>query len=282
MIVHKGVVELDQTNQRDVGQPWDQLIQTEVEFVNRGESALVLTGWKAEYKSKTGEWVQAKLLRGSRSRPWDYSYESGQLGSVSIPVKAPFKRALSITIPLGPPHNQMYRRRAIHHSLPNPMEVKFTVSDVNGGSTSIIIPAKSTVANLNLSTKASEQHSNGGTGRTMLGWAQCDDTDAEGRIHASAWYIKRDGNEDSVEIRNSISGSYHTYKLTDLKKIGYNAAKEKKTEVKLDESSKESKPRSAVDTYALVDVVRRRAYGFRFQLKTSTSSATNSFVIKSA
>jgi len=255
------------------------LVQTEVEFVNRGESPLVLTAWKAEYKNKAGEWVQAKLLRGSRSRPWDYSYESGQLGSVSIPVKIPFKRALSITIPLGPPHNQMYRRRAIHHSLPNPMEVRFTVGDVNGGSTAIVIPAKSTVANLNLGAKAKEQRENGGSGRTLLGWAQCDDTDAEGRIHASAWYVRRDGYEDAVEFRNSVSGSYHTCKITDLKKIGYNAAKEKKAEVLFTENSKEYKPHSCIETHALVDVARRRVYGVRFHLKTSTSSATNSFLI---
>jgi hypothetical protein len=237
---------------------------------------LVLSKWTAEIK-KGDAWETVKLLRGSRRGFWNYSWETAPRDSQAIAPKLPIKMALAVVLPVVAP--QMTRRRALHPSLPNPLEIKFTVGNVDGGTTSIVIPAKSTIASLDLNTREKEIANNGG-GKTILGWAQCDDTEAVGRINAAIFFQARDGYENQWEIRQSLTNSYQTLTATELKKIGFKAAAEGKAESKLDSSSVTCNPGCSLNTYALVDVPRRRVYGIRFHLKTSTSESTASFLIK--
>jgi hypothetical protein len=108
---------------------------------------------------------------------------------VGVAPGYPARVSVGITIPVK--CLQMARRRALHHSLPNPMEIRFTVASSTGGSASIIIPAKSSVADLDLPSRASQQPAEGSP-RTLLGFAYADDTIAEGRISGTVYHLAQD------------------------------------------------------------------------------------------
>jgi hypothetical protein len=109
LITMKMFPEIDRGYQRNVGSVWDNTISMECEFLNRGETSLILTKWTAEYKDKEGKWQTTKLLRGHRQGFWNYRWETQNKDSIPIYGKAPTKFALGVQLPIDAP--QMSRAR---------------------------------------------------------------------------------------------------------------------------------------------------------------------------
>lgn len=71
----------------------------------------------------------------------------------------------------------------------------------------------------------------------------------------------------------------YTVRVNDMNKWGFEAAEKNVTEIHLPDFSQEQKPNLSLQTYVICDPKHKKAYAFRFELKTNTSSATATFAV---
>eukprot|EP01088_Endostelium_zonatum_P021084 TRINITY_DN809_c2_g1_i1.p1 TRINITY_DN809_c2_g1~~TRINITY_DN809_c2_g1_i1.p1 ORF type:complete len:120 (-),score=35.30 TRINITY_DN809_c2_g1_i1:121-480(-) len=107
----------------------------------------------------------------------------------------------------------------------------------------------------------------------MLFWAHADDVESEERI--TAWgYHEESDRWGPVDTFASSVGSSKAFYDTDLQKLEYEALKEKKAEMKIDEISKEeSESGNSVEYYAISDLKEGYLYAFKCVLKTRSTQA---------
>src|SRR5690606_25418484 len=103
---------------------------------------------------------------------------------------------------------------------------------------------------------------------------QCDDTDTEVRIFVEG---TKENKKPITFWANGSSGVYLS--KSRLREWGYKAWKEKKEEYPLDGDWKWKDYDNTIHGWALVDVPKRRVYGIKVQLQTTTSTVTSSFLI---
>jgi len=149
VLEQKGAPENSQAWARDG--VFRNFVQAPFELINMGEK-IIIKSYEAQYKNQNGEWVSVDVLHGYRRGYYDYAWDHE---NTSRPIEPKTPVSLALGIVLNVRARQVNCLRRIHHSLPIPLEVKFTLLDVNGGRCSIEIKADNETQPLSLSTKES-------------------------------------------------------------------------------------------------------------------------------
>jgi len=248
------------------------------EMLNRGDTVLVINKWKAEFQ-RGQEWVECDVFRrGQRGDRFNYHWERDPTASVTINSKHP--EMISFSGGIYVKAKQAEANRRVHQSLPNPISVKFTLFEVNGGSVSIIVTFENPP--LKLATKTSVvqgKRSAPGSDETRvdIGYLQCDDTELESRS-----FIDCFRNDGGSWGRNWVVNSNYFYSRMmyekELNKLAYAAASEGKSEVMVKEFTS-LEDGIGLTTHMLVDQKLRRGYAFRFSIVTNTGKATRHFLM---
>jgi len=247
-------------------------------MLNLGDEKIIIKSVEGHWKNKNGEWeVAPQVFKGQRSGFYTYNWDRDMTSSWTIESKSPRPIAFGISLPIKAP--QMTTLRRVHSSLPIPLEVRFTLTDVNGGKATINIFADNSHQPLDLPTKEKREAYHGkDKTRSMFAWVQCDDLEAEGRHYAEGYMID-DSWGKRFEIRHSVGSGSESYYLDGLHKLAYEATKLNQTEYILPNLTTKSEGYSVTST-ALVDLELRRVHAFKFALTTHTSTATHTFPIE--
>jgi len=239
---------------------------------------MIIASLEGHYKNKNGEWELAPhIFKGQRTGFFTYNWDRDMRSSWTIESKSPRQIAFGISIPIKAP--QMNTLRRVHSSLPIPLEIKFTLTDVNGAHATIHVFADNSHQPLDLTTKEKRKtyYANEKT-RTMIAWLQCDDLEAEGRHYVEGYMID-DSYGKRFEIRHSVGSGSETFYLDGLHKLAYQATKANQTETIIPNLTTKNEGYS-VTSSALVDLELRRVHAFKFSITTHTSSASQSFPIE--
>jgi len=215
------------------------------------------------------------VFKGKQTGFFTYNWDRDTTSSWTIESKVPRQIAFGISLPIKAP--QMTTLRRVHSSLPIPLEVRFTLTDVLGGKAEIHIFADNSHQPLDLPTKEKRETYHKDKTKTMFAWLQCDDLEAEGRHYVEGIMIE-DSWGKRFEIRHSVGSGSESFYLDGLHKLAYEATKNNQTEHIIPGLTAKNEG-YAVTSTALIDLELRRVYAFKFSLTTHTSSSTQTFPI---
>jgi len=276
-LVQKTDAEITQSDARE-GKFFNN-ISTSFEMLNRGDTKLVITKMKAEYK-RGNDWVDCDTcVRGTRQRAWVYNWDRSD-SSLTVNPKSPEMIALCGGISVTAKQVNTYRR--LHQSLPDPLIIRFTFIEVNGGSINICVTAHNPPLVLPTKTSVLAKRSSWSSSnevRVDIGFLQCDDFETQNRIYAE--FSRVDGGSYGrvfYYTSNCGASSASIYEHA-LKKLAYTAASEGKTEVIIEQISRPEEAGQSATTYLLVDQKLRLGYAFRTVLVTNTGRAEEAFLL---
>jgi len=255
-LTQKGEIEVEQSWPHNGA--FDNTFYSTFQALNKSDQVLAITKLSAEYFAN-GKWLPVESRICSRSGFYNYNrcdsnnFNMGALGQQEISVACNFKVAR--------PHAERHRRG--HHSLPQPMKLKITLTDSAEKTCTIMVEQENGA--LSVPTKQQKEKDYGGP---FLFWIECDDTETETRVWS---YAKLGENDTRMEVYVPGRGAY--LDASELKKLGYKAAKQKLEEIPL-EVQLEDKD-SKVNVYGMVDSKNQRIYALKFVLNTATSSVTD-------
>jgi len=108
-----------------------------------------------------------------------------------------------------------------------------------------------------------------------------DDLELEERVWVHAGIEDNESWGRIFQVKNSLDSSTSKYFYSsDLGRIAYQAAKEKKEEWYLEEQSKiDHENGASIKMYGLVDLAKRHVYAFKWEIKTNTGSGTRYYML---
>jgi len=272
-LTQKFDTEVDQGYERDGKFP--NYVTASFEMLNRGESVLVINKWKAEYQ-RGKEWIECDILRrGRRTDRWRYDWEKDPTSSITINPKHPEMMSFSGGIQIKAKQGDSPPRR-VHQSLPNPLFVRFTLIEVNGGSVQITVKHENEPIRYETQASAMKKRNGISDGETRvdIGYLQCDDLELETRLWIDCFRTDGSSYGRHYNIASHYTKTYVYEK--NLNKLAYEAATEGKTEVPISEFTK-FEDGLGMSTHMLIDKKLKRGYAFRFTLATNTGKTVRYF-----
>eukprot|EP01116_Phalansterium_solitarium_P006188 TRINITY_DN18497_c0_g1_i1.p1 TRINITY_DN18497_c0_g1~~TRINITY_DN18497_c0_g1_i1.p1 ORF type:complete len:562 (-),score=118.71 TRINITY_DN18497_c0_g1_i1:513-2129(-) len=266
------VLQIRQTNAIEPDQSWERngaywnSLNMSFAILNKSEKVVLVSRVMVDYKAKDNEWKSLETLIGSRRGFYNYSWEHNgttfrvePMSSLDVAIQGRFE----VRAP------QFDRERRVHNSMPQPLELRITFED--SGDNKYVVNLQQINGQLDLVTRQKRDQYHG---RVSVFWAQCDDTEWQARSSAQV-FIPED--QTYLEVHTRSNQSTYLYPAA-LKKLAYQAVKEGTTEAEVTDLHYNEK---CFDThvYALVDPANTRVYALKFQLKSTTSSTTDYFLI---
>lgn len=242
-------------------------------FTNPGESVVTVAKVKTEYELSENNWVAAKRTAiGYKAGFYDYRW-NWNTSNFSLDKHAIDKIAVLCSIPIQGP--QVDRLRRAHHSLPYPLKIRTTFED-DQGATSFIDTVYYNGPH-KLPTKESVEKSNS---KTYDFWAQLDDVETETRHYIAIARVKDSDNSEYLDIKVSPGSSTYYFYKTNLSKLAFEAVKNGKDEIEIDQLKVEGSNGVEAHAHALVNVEKKRVYAIRWTLKTASASMEECYVVK--
>jgi len=254
-------VDIDQSWARD--DQFDNTVFSTYHLLNKSDGKLAITKVTGQYMDKSGKWVDIDTKLCTRNQRYYYS----SFGNNSFNMDPMQQWEISVAHPFVIQSQQAEKNRRLHKSLPQPLKLKTVFEDAQGGKCEIIIEAVNPP--LELVSRSEKETS---AGKPFEKWLQCDDTDLEIRLWTS---VAIPDDQTRVEIQLMSRGKY--LYISELRKLAYQAVKEKKSEIELDVSLEEKTGK--IKQYALIDLKNQRTYGVKFVLTTTTSSVTDYYLL---
>jgi len=275
-------LQLEQTGTVDVSQGYADNgifgngIQASFEMINMGDEKIIIKSVEAHYYNKS-DWIACDYTNQGRRQGNYFTWDPADAGSRTVEPQTPYQIAFGASINVK--SKQLNPLKRVHSSLPIPLEVRWTLTDVKGAKTIISVKADNDSQPLELVSRASQlAYYSSYTTYSLIAFISADDLEVEGRAYLTCW--KDTGYSAArFEFQQSV-GSGHTIDLESIHKIAYLASKEGKDEYPIAELTRKGTADHEIATFALVDRDLRRVYGFKTTLTTNTSSVTDSFPIE--
>jgi hypothetical protein len=166
----------------------------------------------------------------------------------------------------GTPGSTNFLRARAHQSLPQPLKLRVTMTDINGKQKSIVVEQLN--RSLDLYTKDSVK-SSWSLEKDIDYFVYCDNTDTLDRTFVALYRA----NENELTIRLS-SGYYYTWDKKTIKSYAYSAKEKNVSELELPDMSSDS-----IKLSLLVDLERTHGYALRIQLQTGTGSVDETVLL---
>jgi hypothetical protein len=225
-----------------------------------------------EYK-KGDQWVEIPHSIGRRQGAWNW-YMQHDDNSMSIEPKQHMPIAFGGCIKVDA-KAQREKARRLHRNLPDPLTLRLTLLDMNGGSISIQYSYKNEP--LSVKTLEKAKASTDRKNKPMFAFLGCDDTEIEDRAVVEGWFDPKDRN---WTVQPNFGSTYFTMTDFNWKKYAYEAAKAGKEEYELENMDLSSEFGWSLKAWALVDLKHKRTYAVKFALKTNSGTATQAFLVQ--
>lgn len=266
-------IQITQCNPMEIDQTWEydgvfnNLFYINFNILNKSDKTIAITDVIGEiYKDNkwTSEGVTCKT--GERYGFMDYRWTNENKNYFTMSEKQQFETAVLVSIPIKAP--QFDRLRRAHKSLPQPLKIRYTFIDSEGKKAEVLVEQYNDP--LKLVTKQSREERDS---KKYDFWMQCDDANMEIRIFQTVNINKED---KRIEFSQGPSNSKYFY-VADIKQTAYQAVKEKKTEIEIPDKWTEKD--CSATAYGVVDLKNQRMYAIKFELKTTTSTVIDYFLL---
>jgi len=243
------------------------------ELLNKGAAGtVVITKRTLEYK-KGEDWVEIPHLIGNKVGNWNWNMRDDK-ESMSLGAKGHMTMSFCAVL-TSPCTVQKDRQRRLGKNLPNPLTLRLTLSDMNGASSNIVY----SYSNAPLELKSLEKSkANADKKARCFGWLGCDDIELDDRAVVEA-FVTEEHKKETWTIKPSFGNTYWTMQDTNWKKVAFEAAKADQAEYPLANMQLNEQYGWKFSATALVDIKNRRTYGVRFNLKTNSGTAEQSFLL---
>jgi len=262
-------------------------MQCNFELLNKGDAKLIIQQIKGEYMNVEKKWTDFdETRRGERRGYYNYSWVQNSESSLTVEPQKPTNIAFCGGIYIR--QKQFDKHRRVHKSLPIPLQIRFTLIAVNGGTLTINVSADNEDQPLSLDTQSSrlkKQSLSYNESLTPVGYVQCDDLELETRAVADIYLIDTPSDRYWRLYSSIVNTSSQTYIYeSQLKKLAYSfdsaKAVDGRAEILLTDLCKENKELGLnCNFYQLLDVTNRFVYGLRVELTTNTSSVIKTFLL---
>eukprot|EP01119_Soliformovum_irregulare_P021102 TRINITY_DN6965_c0_g1_i1.p1 TRINITY_DN6965_c0_g1~~TRINITY_DN6965_c0_g1_i1.p1 ORF type:complete len:570 (+),score=138.61 TRINITY_DN6965_c0_g1_i1:26-1711(+) len=258
-ITQKGALYADSTPMRDG--VWHNAIFARMRLLNNGNEVLAVVKATPEWKDAQGKWNAAPLRKGGRGGTYyfrsetEYSQKFGPKDSDDIEI--------AIGIPMNLPQWD-YGVRKAHRSLPQPLHIRWTFEDSNGGKSTIEMQYVSEPVDM-VTRQSREKYQ----GRPLAFFETVDDESFETRFYSEV-LEKLDEGYISIVIGENSGTNKYLYP-SEIKQLAYQAKMQNKSEIAIPGLTWE-KQGCSINVLGLVDVEKARMYALKFDMKSTTSS----------
>ena len=274
------VIQLKQKDEPQADQSWysentksfDQYVYNNITFMNNTEKSVIINKVSAEYQTADGKTWKAcnNISLGNKSGMWHYSWGYYDTTNFTFGPKQVVDVAVRTGIEV--PFINTDKNRRIHHSLPNPIKIRVTIEDADGGKSSI--ETEYVNGPMEVDTFESKKKSVGESDEKKFMWfASCDDVDSENRV--AAWIAVEQSSQwgPIVQFAHNLSSSQKYLYAHDFKKLAWKASKDNKEEMPIDDASyADEKKGNAVTVTAMIDQKEGYVYALKIALKTPSST----------
>jgi len=267
-VKQKDPILADQGWYKEEAKGFENIFFNHLAIFNPGAAEVAIVKVTSEYE-RDGKWIPTKTHCGTKSGYYNF-YMRGPDPDEGFNLESNerINMAVSSTIFINAPSYNKNRRA--HGSLPNPLRIKITFINKEGGKSEIITEYKNRP--LYLDDRESEDAKKKAK---ALFWAQADDLPAEDRLWCSIYQV-----EDRFEVNTSNSNKNAWLRMDDLHQYVYKATKAGASELPLDNCCHaDNKVGHSIDVQLLVDVENQWVYGLKLSLKTNSSQSTDYFLL---
>lgn len=240
-----------------------QQVSIEYLITNNSNVDVSIIGIKAEYLVGDS-WASAPVFSGHKDSPYYYSTRGAHDAVLRYGPRDATKIALTAFIPLENISQLLIDGRYLHGSLPEPLQVRFTLTDQDEKKTVIKASVESKLYDFKKEEQIKKDKPD------LKKFFYCDDLETKERLYS----FMTTYNGDYI-MNTPYSSSSFYISPSNLREFVYEAIKNKAPEYLLDRSW-ESGSYSA-QYYILTNIEKGYAYGLKVVLKTSTNTTIDYF-----
>jgi len=277
----KETSQADQCWYNDNSKSFTQYMYSNITFLNKTEKKVIITNAKAEYLTATGEWKACDgISLGTRSGWWHYSW--GRYDPKGFTVEASATVDIAVRAEMEVKEINHDKNRWIHHSLPNPLQIKFSIEDADGGKSFIVTQYENDPLVVETFESKKKKVAEEGESKKLLMFTYADDVPAEVRISA---HLVSDSSQQRPSLifgyqSGGTNGGKTFYIPDEMRRLVWEATKAGKEEYLVKDAGCENeKHKCSVTLTALIDLKEQWAYAFKVEIKSATSSTTEYFLI---
>jgi len=271
-LTQKGHVEAEQSWFNKETQSFENAFISDFSCLNKSESVLAITKITSDYLGKDGAWIPMKTVLGSKEyRGYSWNYDASNFGMEGMQQ---MDLAIRSTVTIKAP--QLDRVHRAHKSLPQPLLIRVTFEDADQKKTQIT----TTFVNPPISLITKDRRMKDGTCFTEKTqafdiWYTLDDANFETRL-----YVEGSFNTKESRFETCSNDRNHNSYLTasQMQKIAWKAAQNKQTESEIERLAWKNDAGLSVQCWALIDINNHRSYGLKWQMTTTTGSATEYYL----
>jgi len=284
LLIHFSLQHPVEAVQSSSEKDWTQFYILQLVGTNLTRDDVPTARVQAEYEKAPGQWEAFTLVQTGRKNPPN-SREYYNWDDKSQKLLFCANDTAEFLIRVGIKHMpglHWWNQRRSHASLPQPMRIRVTLVDLQERKSSLVVEQLNESLSKDLYTKES-------AAKAGLDWYfMVDDTNYYKRYVVGAKREEPKEGEEEKEVTywiamtnatgSTLYESQSWKMLSDIDPLVYKAVSQNCTELPLDRyKSKYEELGIALNGYLLVDLEQRRAYGIKFEVKTSTGTHTESF-----